>query len=84
MYFFSVKIAGESKKKNAAKKSVTSKEKILQSIEKGMKQVRGIEKGKLKSISLKQLLDALKSRSYSRILSESSLRDDIKSLNHLL
>lgn len=37
----------------------TRKNKILKSVEKGMKQVSQIEKGKLKSISLKQLLDAL-------------------------
>ena len=53
------KIAGGSKKKKPSEISVTSKEKILQGIEKGMKQVSSIEKGKLKSISLKQLLDAL-------------------------
>ena len=53
------KISGESKKKKTTGRSVTLKEKILQGIEKGMKQVSGIEKGKIKSISLKQLLDAL-------------------------
>lgn len=37
----------------------TRKNKILKSVEKGMRQVSQIEKGKLKSISLKQLLDAL-------------------------
>lgn len=52
------KITGESQRK-AAKRSVSSKEKILQGIEKGMKQVKSIEKGKLKSVSLNQLLDAL-------------------------
>ncbi|MGI8584284.1 MAG: hypothetical protein ACR2KX_18990 [Chitinophagaceae bacterium] len=52
------KITGESQRK-AAKRSVASKEKILQGIEKGMKQVKSIEKGKLKSVSLNQLLDAL-------------------------
>ncbi len=43
------------------KKTKTSngKSRILTSVEKGMKQVNEIEKGKLKSISLKQLLDAL-------------------------
>jgi hypothetical protein len=41
------------------KKTIVKKNKILTSIEKGMKQVGQIEKGKLKSISLKQLLDAL-------------------------
>lgn len=40
-------------------KSGTDKTKILKSVEKGMKQVNKIEKGKLKSIPLKQLLDAL-------------------------
>lgn len=41
------------------KKSRSNKSKILKSVEKGMKQVKQIENGKLKSISLKQLLDAL-------------------------
>ncbi|WP_276502026.1 hypothetical protein [Terrimonas pollutisoli] len=36
-----------------------AKSRILKSMEKGLKQVREIEKGKLKSIPLKQLLDAL-------------------------
>ena len=36
-----------------------SKSRILKSVEKGMKQVKQIETGKLKSIPLKQLLDAL-------------------------
>ena len=40
------------------KKSI-SKSRVLNSVEKGMLQVKEIEKGKLKSISLKQLLDAL-------------------------
>ncbi len=53
------KITGESKRKKTTGKPATSKEKILQNIEKGMKQVRSIEKGKLKFISLKQLLNAL-------------------------
>ena len=53
------KITGESKKKKRTGRYVMSKEKILQGIENGMKQVSSIEKGKLKSISLKQLLDAL-------------------------
>ena len=35
------------------------KSRVLNSVEKGMLQVKEIEKGKLKSISLKQLLDAL-------------------------
>ncbi len=37
----------------------SNKTRILKSVEKGMLQVKEIEKGKLKSISLKQLLDAL-------------------------
>ncbi|MBX9784835.1 MAG: hypothetical protein K2X48_16215 [Chitinophagaceae bacterium] len=41
------------------RKTSGSKSKILASIEKGMKQVQQIEKGKMKSIPLKQLLDAL-------------------------
>ena len=41
------------------KKNRNSKTRILKSVEKGMKQVNQIEKGKLKSIPLKQLLDAL-------------------------
>jgi hypothetical protein len=41
------------------KKISGDKTKILKSVEKGMLQVKQIEKGKLKSISLKQLLDAL-------------------------
>jgi hypothetical protein len=49
------KITTELKKNKAS----NSKSKILKSIEKGMKQVGQIEKGKLKSIPLKQLLDAL-------------------------
>ncbi len=40
-------------------KTRSNKASILKSIEKGMLQVKEIEKGKLKSISLKQLLDAL-------------------------
>ena len=52
------KITGNSKKKRGSRQ-VTSKEKILLGIEKGMKQVKRIEKGKLKSVSLKQLMDAL-------------------------
>ncbi|HLF45788.1 MAG TPA: hypothetical protein VI548_05155 [Chitinophagaceae bacterium] len=40
-------------------KKITRKNKILKSIERGMKQVNQIEKGKLKSISLKKLLDTL-------------------------
>ncbi len=53
------KITGESKNKKSADGSTNPKEKILTGIEKGMKQVKQIEKGKIKSISLKQLLDAL-------------------------
>ncbi len=53
------KITGESKNRKIAKGLMTSKEKILSSIEKGMKQVNQIEKGKLTSISLNQLPDAL-------------------------
>lgn len=41
------------------KKDVNSKNEILKSVERGMKQVSRIEKGKLKSIPLKKLLDAL-------------------------
>ena len=40
-------------------KTRSSKTRILKSVEKGMLQVKQIEQGKLKSISLKQLLDAL-------------------------
>ena len=42
-----------------SKKNRSNKTRILKSVEKGMKQVKQIEKGKLKSIPLKQLLDAL-------------------------
>lgn len=48
-------ITTELKKKKADNK----KTKILKSVEKGMLQVKQIEKGNLKSIPLKQLLDAL-------------------------
>ena len=42
------------------KKSKTEKNSnILRSVEKGLKQVKEIEKGKLRSISLKQLLNEL-------------------------
>ncbi len=41
------------------KKNAGNKTKIMASVEKGMKQVNQIEKGKMKSIPLKQLLDAL-------------------------
>jgi hypothetical protein len=40
-------------------KTQNSKSRILKSVEKGMSQVKQIETGKLKSIPLKQLLDAL-------------------------
>jgi hypothetical protein len=40
-------------------KTRSSKIRTLKSVEKGMLQVKEIEKGKLKSIPLKQLLDAL-------------------------
>ncbi len=54
------KITSESSgKKKMAKTSITSKDKILKAVEKGMKQVKRIETGELKSISLKQLQDAL-------------------------
>ncbi len=46
------KITVELQKKKGIKRSGTSKEKILFGIDKGMKQVKDIEKGKLKSISL--------------------------------
>lgn len=49
------KITAELKKT----KTSNGKSRILKSVEKGMMQVNEIEKGKLKSISLKQLLDAL-------------------------
>ena len=39
--------------------SHSRKNAVLTSVERGMMQVREIEKGKLKSISLKELLDAL-------------------------
>lgn len=48
------KLTTELKKNKSA-----STGRILQSIERGLKQVKEIEKGKLKSIPLKQLLDAL-------------------------
>lgn len=49
------KITTELKKK----KNRSNKARTLRSIEKGVRQVKQIEEGKLKSISLKQLLDAL-------------------------
>jgi hypothetical protein len=48
------KLTAELKKKKAG-----TKDNILKSMEKGMKQVSRIQKGKLKSIPLKKLLDAL-------------------------
>jgi len=53
------KITTGLKKKKAGNKIFKDKNKILASVEKGMKQVNQIEKGKLRSIPLKQLLDAL-------------------------
>jgi len=41
------------------KKTKSGKAAVLNSIKKGMKQVEQIEKGKVKAISLKQLLDEL-------------------------
>lgn len=49
------KITAELKKT----KTSNGKSRILKSIEKGVKQVNEIEKGKLKSIILNQLLDAI-------------------------
>jgi hypothetical protein len=46
-------------KKRGSNKGASVKNKALADIEKGMKQVGQIEKGKLKPIPLKQLLDAL-------------------------
>ena len=53
------KITLELKAAGVKKSGTAGKAKILASIEKGMKQVSQIEKGKRKSIPLKQLLDAL-------------------------
>ncbi len=53
------KITGETKQRKPAKRPVPTKEKVLSSIEKGIRQINQIEKGKLKSISLNQLLHAL-------------------------
>ncbi len=52
-------ITSELKNKKNVKKSSAEKNSILTSIEKGMKEVKMIEEGNLKSISLKQLLDEL-------------------------
>ena len=49
------KITTELKKKKIS----GNKTRIFKSVEKGMLQVKQIEKGKIKSIPLKQLLDAL-------------------------
>lgn len=53
------KITTALKKTKQVKKKDSPKKKILDSVEKGMKQVELIEKGKMKSVSVKQLLDAL-------------------------
>ena len=53
------KLTDELRKTKTAGGKSSSKAGILKSIEKGLKQVQQIEKGKKKSISLKQLLDAL-------------------------
>lgn len=53
------KLTDELRKTKAAIGKFSSKADVLKSIEKGLKQVQQIEKGKKKSISLKQLLDAL-------------------------
>lgn len=53
------KITTGLKKRKAGNRTSKDKNKILVSVEKGMKQVTQIEKGKLKSIPIKQLLDAL-------------------------
>ena len=52
------KLTGELKRNSTKKRNATTS-KVLAGIEKGMKEIRQIEKGKLKSIPLKQLLDAL-------------------------
>ena len=52
------KLTGELKHNSTKKRNATAS-KVLAGIEKGMKEVRQIEKGKLKSIPLKQLLDTL-------------------------
>jgi len=51
-------ITSELKKNKSASKD-RKKRTILSGIEKGLKQVNQIEKGKLKPISIKQLLDEL-------------------------
>ena len=52
------KLTDELKHANTKKRNAVGN-KVLAGIEKGIKEVRQIEKGKLKSIPLKQLLDAL-------------------------
>jgi len=53
------KITTGLKKRKVANKTSKDKTNILESVEKGMKQVNQIENGQLRSIPLKQLLDAL-------------------------
>lgn len=53
------KLTDELRKTKTVSGKSSSKAGILKSIEKGLKQVQQIEKGKKKSIPLKQLLDAL-------------------------
>ena len=53
------KLTDELRKTKAAIGKSSSKADVLKSIGKGLKQVQQIEKGKKKSILLKQLLDAL-------------------------
>lgn len=53
------KLTDELRKTKAVGGKPSAKSDILKRIEKGLKEVKQIEKGKKKSISLKQLLDAL-------------------------
>ena len=54
------KITSELKKSKSTKKTATGKKRtILNGIKKGLKEVEEIQKGKIKPISLKQLLDEL-------------------------
>ncbi len=54
------KITSELKKSKATKKTASHKKRtILNGIKKGLKEVEGIKRGKIKPISLKQLLDEL-------------------------
>lgn len=53
------KITHELKKSKTTKKTTRGSKTILNSIEKGMKEVAQIEKGNIKPISLKELLNAL-------------------------